>query len=147
MKDAVVVEAELARQDVVRQMTTAGSLKQQVLDADKTEMGTVSISSRRWVAVITDPAALLDWVIRNRPDEIVPMIRESYLEALKAQVVRNAKDPDGPGPYAVDPATGERLPGVEAHLVPGNLTIRKTSEAKTRARALLGDLLGRALGR
>jgi len=145
IKDTVAVLADLARYRSVAQMGQAGSVKQQVDDADGEELGTVSIAARRWAAVVTDPAAFFAWVKENRPNELVSVIRDSYIAAMQAQAEGNARDTNGLHPYPVVRSTGERIPGIEAQLMPGRATIRKTRHARDRAREALARMLGEFL--
>jgi hypothetical protein len=70
-----------------------------------TKVATVSLAGAgKRSASVTNPLALLDWVIENHPGEIVEAIRDSYL----AKLLDTAKT-EG---RAIDPATGEVVPGI-----------------------------------
>lgn|GEM_PF-2068073 len=143
--DAVREIKTWSRMAALNAMLKVGSERQRVTDAADNDMGTLTIGAPHWDAQVTNEAALLEWVTRNRPSEIVQMVRPAYINALKAQAEANARDPEGPGPYPIDRDTGARIPGIEAARVPGTFTIRKTSEARQRATALLDEMLGRVV--
>jgi hypothetical protein len=75
--------------------------------SDGSDIGTVSVTPGRTTAKVVNPAALLEWVRINAPDEIehVPTVRESYLGVLLSR----AENVDG---MAMNGKTGELLPGV-----------------------------------
>jgi hypothetical protein len=74
---------------------------------DGSDIGTVTVVDGRTTAKVTNPAALLEWVKVNAPDEVetVPTVRESYVGALlsRCEIVDGA---------AMHAKTGELLPGV-----------------------------------
>lgn len=72
---------------------------------DGTRIGTVKRSKPRRVPVVTDEAALLEWVRKNRPDELVESVRPAFVDYLKGQARKHGA--------AVVEATGEIVPGVE----------------------------------
>jgi hypothetical protein len=74
---------------------------------DGSNIGTVTIVDGRTTAKVTNPAALLEWVRVNAPDEVetVARVRESYVGALLAR----CENVDGQAMHA---KTGELLPGV-----------------------------------
>ena len=95
-----------ARSDDVKAQLAAsldpGDRKVAALD-DATKVGVVSFANGRTSARVTDERALLRWVRDNRPDEIVDMIRGSFLSWLLEDARKRGA--------AVD-ANGEVIPGV-----------------------------------
>lgn len=73
---------------------------------DGTAVGKASLAGGKPKAVISDEDALTGWVAENSPTEVVFRIRESYRRVL---LDRLEPGPDG---TAVDPSTGEIVPGV-----------------------------------
>jgi hypothetical protein len=71
------------------------------------DIGTVTVVDGKTTAKVTNPAALLEWVKVNAPDEVetVARVRESYVGALLAR----CENVDGQAMHA---KTGELLPGV-----------------------------------
>lgn len=125
-----------ARATALRVLAEGQILSQAVLDADGVRLGTVT-----WFPpAVGDPAvvdalALLRWVKKNRPDEVVvsETVRESYVKALLA----NAKAM--PEKVPIDPQTGAIVPGIE---VPegereGRLRVMPTAEGRARIREVL----------
>lgn len=72
---------------------------------DGTRIGTVKRSKERRTAVVTDEAALLAWVEKHRPDEVMRSVNPAFVAALKATCKRLGE--------AVDVTTGEIVPGIE----------------------------------
>jgi hypothetical protein len=74
---------------------------------DGADIGTVSVVPAKTTAKVTNPAALLEWVTVNAPDEVehVARVRESYVGALLSR----CENVDGAAMHA---KTGELLPGV-----------------------------------
>jgi hypothetical protein len=117
-RDAVIRVAALkALYDKVREAYNAA--RADALDAlspgdrlhaalpDGADIGTVTVVDGRTTAKVVNPAALLEWVKVNAPDEVeqVPRVRESYVGALLAR----CENVDG---AAMHGKTGELLPGV-----------------------------------
>lgn len=71
---------------------------------DGTKVASLPLAGGGMKPKVTDPDAFALWVARNYPGEMVPAVRPSYVDA----VLKRAAD-DG---VAVDPATGEAIPGV-----------------------------------
>lgn len=72
---------------------------------DGTVIGTVARSKPRSRPSVVDPAALLAWVEKNRPEEIVRSVNPAYLRALEAQARKHGA--------AFNTETGEIIPGIE----------------------------------
>lgn len=99
---AVVVRAELASALDVGDRKTAAL-------ADGTKVGSITYANGRVTPRVVDERAFTAWVSENYPDEIVPLVRSSFRDAILAQ----AKANDAPVT-----ANGELVPGIE--LRPGN---------------------------
>jgi hypothetical protein len=67
---------------------------------------------------VHDEAAFTNHVAANRPDEVVRSVRESY-----RRVYLDSLQPTSSG-EAVDPATGELVPGVRYHVGTAYITTR-----------------------
>lgn len=72
---------------------------------DGTEVATVARAGGKTSARVTDPAKFLAWVQGSHPAEVEPVVRSSYQTALLAAI-------DSAGD-AIDPDSGEVVPGVE----------------------------------
>lgn len=72
---------------------------------DGTKVATLPNCGGEDRAYVADEAKLVAWVERNRPDEIVKSIRPQTLKAILAAATEAA--------VAVDPATGDVIPGIE----------------------------------
>lgn len=88
--------------------------------------GTVRWSDGRKTPKVTDPDALLKWVLERYPDEVrdVPTIREAFLARLLKEAA-DATHPDG------------LPPGVEVAVGDPFLTITPTADARARAREVV----------
>jgi hypothetical protein len=94
-----------ARADAVAALSPGDRLHAALPDGS--DIGTVSVVDGKTTAKVTNPAALLEWVKVNAPDEVesVPRVRESFVGALLAR----CENVDGAAMHA---KTGELLPGV-----------------------------------
>lgn len=95
------------------------------------QIGSVALTKGKTSWTVTDPQALLEWVKANVPDEVVTTetVRSSYVQAVLAR----AKN-DG---VAVDPFTGEVIPGIECKTSEPSLNVKPSDDApETIARAL-----------
>jgi hypothetical protein len=94
-----------ARADAVAALSPGDRLHAALPDG--ADIGTVSVVGGKTTAKVTNPAALLEWVTVNAPDEVetVARVRESYVGALLAR----CENVDGAAMHA---KTGELLPGV-----------------------------------
>jgi hypothetical protein len=113
---------------------------------DGADIGTVSVVDGRTSAKVVNPAALLEWVQTNAPDEVesVPRVRESYVGALLAR----CENVDGAAMHA---KTGELLPGVVFETGDPYTRVTQTEEQlKTFTAALwageLADVLPASVG-
>jgi hypothetical protein len=103
--DKVKTAYNQARLDVVEHMWAGDRLRAALPDGS--DIGNVTVVKGRTTAKVTNPAALLEWVRVNAPDEVetVARVRESYVGALLAR----CENVDGAAMHA---KTGELLPGV-----------------------------------
>jgi hypothetical protein len=94
-----------ARDDAVAALSPGDRLHAALPDG--ADIGTVSVVDGKTTAKVTNPAALLEWVKVNAPDEVetVARVRDSYVGALLAR----CENVDGAAMHA---KTGELLPGV-----------------------------------
>jgi hypothetical protein len=94
-----------ARADAVAELSPGDRLHAALPDG--ADVGTVTVVDGKTTAKVTNPAALLEWVQVNAPDEVetVARVRESYVGALLAR----CENVDGAAMHA---KTGELLPGV-----------------------------------
>lgn len=114
-------------------MDAVGAERVRVVDAAGTNLGAVSLATGRTTARVVDERALLEWVRRNHPSEVVETVRPAFLQVLKDSAVAKAEAGD---PTAVGP-DGEVLPGMEVVSAQPYVTVRATPEAKERMRSLL----------
>lgn len=130
-----------AREAVAVALAEGAVGSQLVLDASGVPLGTVSWKPASTAdPVVLDERALLAWVKRNRPDEVIvtESVRESYVKNL----IDNAKRQ--PERKPVEPGTGAIVPGigVPEGATGGRLTVRPTPEARMRVKELLQDASG-----
>lgn len=104
---------------------------------DGTRIGKVMRTETPKTALVTDEDALVQWILDNRPDEIVPAIRPSYLEALRMQVKEHG--------HAFDPASGEIIPGIEPAEGTPSYRVMPTSEGRELVKSRLADLIAGGL--
>ena len=102
---------------------------------DGTRIGKVRRNERSQVAVTTDADALLKWVAKNRPDEVVsvPTIRPAFLEYLRKLCKTNG--------YAFDETTGEIIPGIELQDGSAAYVVEPSAEGRALVQAKLADLV------
>lgn len=108
------VFTKVIQSDVKAAFDTTRDLLEPRLDADEgvaaelpdgTRIGTVKRSKVKKAPTVTDPAAVLAWVAKHRPEELVESVNPAFIEYLKGQVRKHGA--------AVYEATGEIVPGVE----------------------------------
>lgn len=146
---AKVLAEEVAREvkrtrDVLEPTIRPGGRVVGVLP-DGTEVGAVVRGKRALSAAVTDEAALLAYVERAWPDEVVTTksIRSSFRTWLLEEAKRQLTDPEGDG-LVVD-EEGEIVPGIE--LLEGSASYRPdvTPAGRARLRKVLAELLGAEL--
>lgn len=81
-----------------------GDVKAASLD-DGTLLGKITKAHGKRTPTVTDEAALIEWVRRTHPSEIVETVRPAYRSRLLASAGRHGD--------AVDETTGEIVPGIE----------------------------------
>jgi len=104
---------------------------------DGTRIGKVMRTETPKTALVTDEDALIRWILENRPDEIVPSIRPSYLEALRLQVKEHG--------HAFDPTSGEIIPGIEPGEGTPSYRVVPTAEGRELVKARLAELIAGGL--
>jgi hypothetical protein len=87
------------------------------------QIGSVQLTKGREAWTVTDPDALLKWVKANVSDEVVTVeqVRSSYVTALLARAKAEGN--------AVDPFTGELIPGIDCRTTPPTLTVKPSEDA------------------
>ena len=107
----VIADAAKARKDEIR-AALAAALDDVGADSvpaelpDGTRVSKSALISPTPRASVDDEGAFSAWVETSRPDEIIKTVRESYKRVV---LERLASTPDG---IAIDPDTGEVVPGV-----------------------------------
>jgi len=104
---------------------------------DGTRIGKAMRTETPKTALVTDEDALVHWILENRPDEIVPSIRPSYLEALRLQVKEHG--------HAFDPTSGEIIPGIEPGDGTPSYRVVPTQEGRELVKARLSELIAGGL--
>lgn len=126
-------EIDAAKAAAMQAMDGVGAERVRVTDQSGTNLGAATVSGGRVTARVVDDAALLAWVRRNHPTEVVETVRPAFVKALLDGAAAKA-EPGDDTPIGPD---GEVLPGVELRQGDPYLTIRPTAEAKQRAREML----------
>lgn len=100
-----------------------GDRKAAILPTGKS-IGTVSYSNGRTAAKVANERAFFAWVVANAPGEVetVSSVRESYRKALLDRVKA------GPDETAVDPKTGEVVPGLKFSTSDPYVSVRQSDE-------------------
>ncbi|MCW2902241.1 MAG: hypothetical protein JWO67_4506 [Streptosporangiaceae bacterium] len=104
---------------------------------DGTRIGKVMLTEAPKTADVTDQDALVQWVLDNRPDEIVPAIRPSYMEFLREQVKKHG--------HAFDPVSREVIPGIELGQGTPAYKPVPTDEGRELVRSKLSELIAGGL--
>lgn len=115
--------------DLLALMADSGAERVRVTDDDDTDLGSVSVSSGRTLAKVTDVQAFTAWVADRYPYEMVQQVREAFAKKL-LDAASAAGEP-------VDTVTGEVMPGVEVSVGDSYLTVRPSADAKSRMRETL----------
>lgn len=140
------VAAEVAKARALLEPTMRPGARVPAVLPDGREIGAVTKSKRTTSAAVTDADALLDYVRRTRPDEVITThtIRSSYLTWLLGDAKAQLTNPDNTDGLVVDGA-GEVVPGIS--LVHGGSSYRPdvTAEGRAAVRQVLAELLGREL--
>jgi hypothetical protein len=107
----VIADAAKARKDDLRAALSAAlddvgadSVRAELPDGTRVSKSTLITPNPK--PVVSDETAFAEWVEGFRPDEIVRTVRESFKRVV---LERLAATPDG---TAIDPETGEVVPGV-----------------------------------
>lgn len=112
---------------------------------DGTVVGEVLYTEQPVSVVVTDEKALMEYVRRNRPDEVLTReyIRESYLNHLK-EMAREQLVEDTHGGYVID-AQGEEVPGLDLDYGSPRYTPKPSTAGRRAIERVLGRLLGAEL--
>lgn len=105
--DLVAEHKDKLRDELATQFAELGSDSVKV-QIDDEKIGKVSLVEPKAKTFIADETLLLQWVVENRPDEVIMQIRESFKKWLLDNV--DVLD-DG---TAVLTTTGELIPGISA---------------------------------
>jgi hypothetical protein len=107
----VIADAAKTRKDEIRYALAdalddvgADSVRAELPDGTRVAKSTLMTPNPK--PVVSDEAAFTGWVEGFRPDEIIKTVRDSYKRVV---LERLAATPDG---TAIDPETGEVVPGV-----------------------------------
>lgn len=139
---AEVADAEVRRsRDMVEPTLVAGEKVKAVLP-DGTVVGTVQLTEPPASVGVTDYDALLAYVKRTRPDEVLnrEYIRESYLNHLKAMAKEQLAE-DTYGGEVVDPH-GEVVPGLDMEYGRPRYLPSLTTAGRKAVKGALARLLG-----
>lgn len=125
LEDKIKTERETTREQVMTALDELGGDQVRAELPDGTRIAKVSIAAPKPSARVTDEQALTGWVAESMPTEVLMRIRDSYKKVLLDRLVP-AEDGS-----AVDPDTGEIVPGV--HFTERNRypSIRFEPEGKT----------------
>lgn len=104
---------------------------------DGTRIGTVKRSKAKQSAVVTDPKALLAWVVKNRPDEIVQSVNPAFVKWVQDQAKKYGEP--------VDPTSGEIIPGVEVVTGSPSYLPQPDPDMVPLVRAKFAELIGNGL--
>lgn len=135
LEGVIKEETEQAKAAALEAMAAVGAERVRVVDAAGANLGAVSLATGRTTARVTDERALLEWVKRNHPSELVETVRPAFLQALKDSAVAKAE----PGDTTAVGPDGEVLPGMELVSAQPYVAVRATPEAKERMRGLLAS--------
>lgn len=104
--DRVEVEREATRAAIVDALDALGGDSVRAELPDGTRIGKVSITAPKPSARVLDEDALAGWVAETHPTEVVWRVREAYRKVILDRAIA------GPDGEAVDPSTGEIIPGI-----------------------------------
>lgn len=140
LADLVAQEVKAARKALEPTLVPGEKVKGVLPDGRV--VGDVMLTEQPAAVVVTDEKALMDYVRRARPDEIVTVeyIRESYLAHLKA-MAREQLVEDTYGGDVVD-AQGEIVPGLDLEFGSPRYTPKLSPQGKRAIQETLSRLLG-----
>lgn len=99
------------------------------VELDGMPMASVTIAPVKTVVKVTDMTLFTKWVAENRPEQVVPMVRPGYIEAVEAKATA---EPDVP-----PNDDGDIIPGLGVVQAGGGLTVTCTREFKHQVLASL----------
>lgn len=120
-----------ARAELRDEMEATGAERVRVTGEDGTDYGSVTATSGRLTATVTDMTALTEWVRTTHPEHMVTIPDPAYVDRL-LHAARAAQDP-------IDPDTGELVPGIEVERGAGGLSVRPSQAARERMAQLLAE--------
>jgi len=133
--DRVTEEREATRDAIVTALDDLGGDSVRAELPDGTRIGKASIAAPKPSPRVIDAEALTGWAAESHPTEVVWRLRESFQKALLDRLV------PGPDGAAVDPLTGEVIPGVQFTERSRYPSFRFESDGK----ALMADALASGL--
>jgi hypothetical protein len=133
LQDRVAEERELLRAAIVAALDNVGADSVRAELQDGTRVAKAGITVPKPSARVTDPQALTEWASQAHPTEVVWRVRESFQKGL---LDRLKPGPDG---HAVDPDTGEVIPGVTFVERDRYPSLRFESDGRERIAAALSD--------
>jgi hypothetical protein len=105
LADDVTEAIKTGRSDLKTVMQDMGIKSLSARLPDGTQVATLTLAGGQEAPRITDPAKFLAWVQQAHPGETETIVRPGYTEALLKAMKESGR--------AVDPRTGEVVPGVE----------------------------------
>lgn len=134
------VAREVKRSRAAVEPTLVAGEKVKAVLPDGRVVGTVQLTEQPASVVVTDEAALLEYVKRTRPDEVLTReyVRESFLSYLKAM----AREQLVEGEALVVDAQGEVVPGLELDYGTPRYLPTVPAPGRKAIREVLASLLG-----
>lgn len=146
LRDRVNAAFEQARHEAAGMLADGDRITATV---DGQRLGSVTAVAGSLRARVVDDLAFTAWVRKRYPLELVTGVRESFKEAFLRRLAADAE----PGDTPADPATGERVAGVEFATGSGYLRVTPVKDAPTvlgqrpaAVRAALGAVLENGTG-
>jgi hypothetical protein len=141
LMDEVSGQAKKVRRELEASLVPGEKVKAQLPDGRV--IGVVQLTEHPESVTVTDPPALLEYVKRTRPDEVVvtETIRDSFLTHLRDLAKVQLKDPENTDGLVVD-RNGEVIPGLELDYG----TPRYTPTPDAPGRRVFAELLAELLG-
>lgn len=114
LADAVAGRLRAVRADMQAALDATGGVRQISASLpDGTEVAKISLTDPKPEAVITDPDAFRDWVVKNAPTEISRRVVTEVRDAYKAQLLNQMTAAGRPEICHKETGVLEAVPGVE----------------------------------